>query len=105
MLDPNDGGWKSRKLWHSVFTSFLIVAGAVVCGKYPAMVPVYPEMAMALVATLSIFAGANVAGRWTIARNAPQLAAAQSAPEPAPTPAPKKKKEPVVEPPVEPEAE
>jgi len=76
MLDPNDGGWGSRKLWYSVLTSALIFAGAVIAARWTPMASVYPEMTMALLGALSVFAGANVFSRWTIARNAPALAEA-----------------------------
>ena len=69
MLDKRDGGWKSRKFWHSMITSGLILAAGLFCAMYPAMVPLFPELAMALLGVYSIFAGANVANSWTIARN------------------------------------
>lgn len=71
MIDPKDGGIKSRKLWYAVGTSVAIVLVAMLAGTcMPAMVPMLPEVYGALVAVLSIYSGANFAGKWNISKYA-----------------------------------
>jgi hypothetical protein len=79
MIDPNDGGWKSRKLWFSVFISLLIFYGAVYGCKHAGFEVMYPELTMGLIGVTSLFFGANSFGKWTIARNAKNLVAAKAA--------------------------
>lgn len=71
MLDPKDGGVRSRKLWYAVGTSMAILLVAVLAGSYmPALVPMLPEVYGALIAVLSIYSGANFAGKWNISKYA-----------------------------------
>jgi len=77
VLDPNDNGWRSRKLWFSVFTSLLIFYGAVYGATHHGYEVMYPEMTMGLIGVASLFFGANSFGKWTVAKNAKGLADAK----------------------------
>lgn len=56
-----DGGYKSRKLWLSVFAMCLIFAAACLASKSPAFQADFATLVGGIVGALGIYAGANTA--------------------------------------------
>lgn len=83
--DLDDGGWKSRKLWFSVFTVTMLYLGA----KTGVPDALYTEFAGAIVAITMAFVGGNVANRWVLTRHLskPKKKAAAPAEKPVEPPA------------------
>lgn len=68
MLDPKDGGYRSRKLWFAVYATGLIFAGAVVISRLPAVAPLYDTMVGGIVGiTVALLTG-NIAAKWVIGK-------------------------------------
>jgi hypothetical protein len=82
-LDPNDGGWQSRKLHLTLFTQVLIFGGAILAGRYALMGPHYEMMVGGLIACLGAFLGVNVAAKWAIGKNIALTGAGLPLPEEA----------------------
>ena len=73
-----DGGWASRKLHFSLLSAGLIFAGMCLGAHWAGVAAVYPEFVAGVLGVLSIFAGSNVATKWTFAKHADVLAKAQA---------------------------
>lgn len=83
-LDPDDGGYRSRKLWYAVGTSASIVGVAVLAAwKLPSLGPLLDTVVGGLVATLAIYSGVNVANKFTVAKSSQPLTSEEPEKEPA----------------------
>lgn len=69
MLDPKDGGYRSRKLWYAIGTSTSIVGVAVLAAwKLPPLTPMLDTVVGGLIATLAVYCGLNVANKYTVGK-------------------------------------
>jgi hypothetical protein len=76
-----DGGWKSRKLWLSVFCLILLSAFVGAACKWASIAGLYSEFVAGVLGVLSIFIGGNAATRYGATKHvATQLAANEKAP-------------------------
>lgn len=88
-LDPNDNGYRSRKMVMAYVVIALISGGYMALARWPSLYVAYAEFCMALLAAASIYSGGNAAVKWMAARNRPQ-AQVEASPEPVkPRKAPK----------------
>lgn len=59
----------NRKLWYSVFTSLCIMFAAVLSAIWPAFRPSLDVIVGGLIATLTVFTGANVTQKYVQGKN------------------------------------
>ena len=64
----NTGGWKSRKLWFSVFAIGMIYAGAKTAIESKAFESVYSTMVGGIVGIAGMFLVGNVSTKWVAAK-------------------------------------
>lgn len=64
MLDPNDGGMKSRKYHIVLLTMALIFGGALLAAHWPAFSGAYPTLVGGLLAAAALYTGGNVAYKY-----------------------------------------
>jgi len=68
-FDVKDGGYKSRKLWITVFTMALISGVSILTAKYPAIVAVHSTLVGGLISCLALFLTGNVAASHLTGKN------------------------------------
>ena len=78
MLDPADGGWKSRKLWLTILALNLVVVLGVVAAHWSALGPYLTTLVGGITSILGLYFGSSVAANFVVAKNAVGLAAAQN---------------------------
>jgi hypothetical protein len=59
-----DGGFKSRKLWFSVFAVVALFLGAGLAAWLPSVAPLYGELVGGIVAIAGLFLTGSVATKW-----------------------------------------
>jgi len=64
-----DGGYKSRKFWLCIIGFTLILLGALIGIKSSAFIPMYGEFVAGVLGCFSIYAGTNIASRWSSSKN------------------------------------
>src|SRR4051812_33853027 len=69
MLDPKDGGYKSRKMWMAYAVMGLVTVGFFATGKWPALGVTFAEYCMAVLGATTIYVGGNSMTKWLTARN------------------------------------
>lgn len=67
-LDPNDGGYSSRKMWMSIGTSFLMSLCWLATGKWPILGPTYDTLLGGLLTALGLFISGNVVSKHLISK-------------------------------------
>src|SRR4051812_42066946 len=75
------GGVGSRKLWLSVFCLALLLLGVAIAAWKPGTGSLYSEFTTGVLGVLSIYCGANVVGRWGVAKHVGSAMATQGEPE------------------------
>lgn len=80
-IDPNDGGYASRKFWLSCATMLLLFLGALVAAKYAGMAGVYPELIGGLLAVLATYCGANIGAKVVTGKHALAIGSGDAADE------------------------
>lgn len=78
-LDVTDGGYGSRKFWLTVGTSCAIFVAGAMAAAWPAFGANLQAVIGGLVASLGVYAGANVTGSWLAGKNMVQHMANQAA--------------------------
>lgn len=63
--------YSSRKFWFAVGTLAIMVASAVLCGLWPALIPLYPEMVGGQLGVLALYMTGNVSTKWVISKANP----------------------------------
>lgn len=77
-----DGGWRSRKLWLSVFCLVLLAGFVGAACHWASIAGLYSEFVAGVLGVLSIFIGGNAASRYATTKHvASQLAAAEKVKE------------------------
>ncbi len=54
-----DGGYRSRKLWVTIFAMLLLAGVAVASGDIPAIVSLYPTLCGSITSLAAIYLGGN----------------------------------------------
>jgi hypothetical protein len=75
IIDPEDGGLASRKLWFGIGSSGAICVLAIL-GAWclPALLPVLPEVIGGLIGVLSLYIGGNLGAKFLVSRHTVQMA-------------------------------
>jgi hypothetical protein len=72
-----DGGWKSRKLWFSVFAVLILLAGWVLAGHFHSLQALYDTFVGGVVGVSGLYLTGSVATKW-VGTKAPQAPAQAS---------------------------
>ncbi len=68
-----DSGYASRKFWFSIGIVGAIFLAAVLCGLWPALIPMFPEMVGGFLAVLALYVTGNVSSKWVIGKTNPGI--------------------------------
>jgi hypothetical protein len=78
VLDPDDGGYASRKLWVALIGMALVTAGFILSGIYPVLAGSFPAMIGGISALAALYMTGNVAQNWVVAKSVvPESASAK----------------------------
>lgn len=67
-MDTSDGGYSSRKMMMALVTMGFITVGAVSCGFWPALIPIYDTFSNGIIGALAIYTGGNAATKWVLSK-------------------------------------